>query len=311
MKGLAMVDRKLKLPIVSLSTILIYLSACSTSPPISTVAPSIDTTPTKPPSLVASDIVYASSLQEDGDSWMLDVYAPKDTGNLPVVVFLHGFVGRKGGHIQDSQVIAESGAIVYALDWPTWLVDLAEKENGKGFREMYEVVACGISYAKTTAPNYGGDPSNVTLIGFSYGGYLGSWITLGANTIDSSWDSYAANNEGPPVQVDCVSDPASIKVDAFIGIGGAYFWAESLQERNQGLWKIVSPPSHLGSELDTPIRLLQGERDTTVRPEISEEFRDILHKAGYDTKLIMYDGTHRVPAELTAEVVQELAGGNK
>lgn len=311
MKGLKVVDRKLRLPIVILSLILIYLSACSTSPPISTVAPSIDTMPTTPPSLVASDIVYASSLQEDGDSWRLDVYAPKDTGNLPVVVFLHGAQSRKGGHIQDSQIIAESGAIVYALDWPTWIVDLAERENGKGFREMYEVVACGIRFAKTTAPDYGGDPSNVTLIGFSYGGYMGSWITLGADTIDSSWDSYAANNEGPPVQVDCVSDQASIKVDAFIGIGGVYFWTEKLQERNQEVWEIVSPLTHLGSELDIPIRLLQGERDTTAKPEISEEFRDILLDAGYDIQLIMYDGVHRVPAELTAEIVQELAGGNK
>jgi len=306
-----MVDTKLRLPIVILSLILISLSACSTSPPISTIAPSINTMPTTPPSLVASDIVYASSLHEDGGSWRLDVYGPKDTGNLPVVVFLPGFQSRKEGHIQDSQVIAESGALVYTLDWPTWIVDLAERENGKGFREMYEVVACGIRFVKTTAPDYGGDPSNVTLIGHSYGGYLGSWITLGADTIDSSWDSYAANNNGPTVQVDCVSDPASIKVDAFIGIGGVYFWAEPIQERNQGLWEIVSPTSHLGSKLDKPIRLLQGERDTTSKPEISEEFRDILLKAGYDTKLIMYDGTHRVPAELTAKIVQELAGGNK
>jgi dienelactone hydrolase len=303
-------DRVSKLQIVCLSLILIHLSACNTSPSTSMVAPSIAPTPTMPPFQVARDIVFASSLHEDGGSWSLDVYAPKDSGNWPVVVFLPGLNDLKRGFIRESQVIAERGAIVYTLNWPTWLVDLAERENGKGFREMYEVVACGIRYAKATASDYGGDPSHVTLIGFSYGGYLGSWIALGADTIDSAWDDHAANNEGPPVQVECESDQASIKVDAFIGIGGVYFSTELLQERNQEVWEIVSPLTYLGSNLDMPIRLLHGERDTKAKPEFSEEFRDILLEAGYDTQLIMYDGSHRVPPELTAEIVQDLAGGD-
>jgi len=60
---------------------------------------------------------------------------------------------------------------------------------------MSEVVACGIRYAKATASDYSGDPVHVTLIGFSFGGYLGSWIALGADSIDSSWEGHADNKK--------------------------------------------------------------------------------------------------------------------
>jgi acetyl esterase/lipase len=259
---------------------------------------------------VARDIVYASSLQEDGESWALDIYAPNEPGNWPLVVFLHGFDALKEGHIRESQAIAESGAIVYTLNWPTWIDDLAERGNGLGFREMYEVVACGIRFAKTTALDYGGNPSHVTLIGFSYGGYLGIWTTLAADSLDSAWEEFSANNDGPPAQVGCKSVQASIKVDAFIGVGGAYFTAKKFEERNPELWEIISPLAYLGSDLDIPIRLLHGERDTMAQPEYVEEFRDILLEAGHDSQLILYDGIHRVPPELTAEIVQDLAGGD-
>ena len=287
------------------------LSACSTSSATSTDTAPINPTATTPPFQVASDIVYASSLHDDGDIWMLDIYAPNEAGNWPVVVFLHGFGATKEGHIRESQAIAERGAIVYVLSWPTWIQDLAEQEKGKGFREMSEVVACGIHFARETASDYSGDPSHVTLIGFSYGGYLGSWVALASDTIDSSWEEYSANNEGPPAQVDCERDQASIDVDAFIGVGGVYFIVEQFEESNQDLWEIISPMAYLGRAPDMPIRLLHGERDTTVQLESSERFNELLLEAGYDTHLIMYDGIHRVPPELTAEIVQELAGGSQ
>ena len=176
---------------------------------------------------------------------------------------------------------------------------------------MFEVVACGIRFARATAADYSGDPSHVTLIGFSYGGYLGVWTALASDSLDSMWEEFSANNDGPSAQVDCERNQTSVLVDAFIGVGGAYFLAEKYEERNQELWEIVSPMAHLGRGPDIPIRLLHGERDTTVQLESSEMFNELLLEAGYDTQLIMYDGIHRVPPELTAEIMQELARGSQ
>lgn len=176
---------------------------------------------------------------------------------------------------------------------------------------MSEVVACGIRFARETAPDYSGDPSHVTVVGFSYGGYLGGWTALASDSLDSMWEEFFAIEEGPPAQVGCERNLASVKVDAFIGIGGAYFIADNLQESDEELWEIVSPIAHLGRDLGFPIRLLHGERDTMAQPESSQTFNDILLEAGFDTQLIMYDGIHLVPPELTAEIVQELAGGSQ
>jgi dipeptidyl aminopeptidase/acylaminoacyl peptidase len=174
---------------------------------------------------------------------------------------------------------------------------------------MFEVAACGIRFAKATAPEYGGDPSHVTLIGFSYGGYLGIWITLGADRIQASWEDHAVTGDGPPVQVLCERDQGDIDVEAFIGVAGAYTIAEKFEERDNALWEIISPFAYFGERLEVPIRLLHGERDNMVRPKYSEEFRDFFLEEGYDSQLIMFDGIHRVPPELTAEIVQELVMG--
>jgi predicted esterase len=283
------------------------ISACSASPPTPIITAPIDPTSTTSPWQVTSDVIFASSVHEGGESWTLDIYGPDETGNLPVVVFLHGFGARKEGYIKESQAIAESGALVYTLNWPTLLKDLAEREGGKGFREMFEVAACGISFAKATASDYGGDPSHVTLIGFAYGGYLGIWVTLGADGIHAAWEDYAVMHEGPPPQVVCERDQDSIEVDVFIGVAGAYAIVENYEEKDNVLWEIISPFAYFGDELEVPIRLLHGERDTTQQPRHSEEFRDIILDAGYDTELVMFDGIHQVPPELTAELVQELA----
>ena len=74
------------------------------------------------------------------------------------------------------------------------------------------------------------------------------------------------------------------------------------------MWKIASPLAYLGQNPNLVIRLLHGERDDGVNPESSIKFNEALTKAGYDSELILYDGIHLVPAELTAKVVMELAG---
>jgi hypothetical protein len=53
--------------------------------------------------------------------------------------------------------------------------------------------------------------------------------------------------------------------------------------------------------------LLHGEQDTLAKPESSQMFNDILLEAEYDSRVIMFDGGHIVPPQLTFETVIELA----
>ncbi len=257
---------------------------------------------------VTHDVLYATSLQPEATAWNLDIYSPNGAKDSPVVVFAHGFKAVKEGHKRESQVLTENGAVVYTITWPTWILDLAEKENGQGYREMSEVLTCAIRFARTTAPEYGGDPNRLTLVGFSMGAVQGSWIAIAGESLGSQWEAFANEQGGPAQQVECEEDRVSDNVDIFVGIGGPYYLLESLEERNEALWKIASPLAHLGENPNLAIRLFHGEQDNYVDPESSILFNDALTEAGYDSEVILYDGGHLVPADLITEVIIGLVG---
>ncbi|MCP4540899.1 MAG: hypothetical protein GY832_27505 [Chloroflexi bacterium] len=285
-----------------LALIMLLLGACSTSKPAPTVA-----APTMTPSVkVSSDVAYVTSLQPDVSEQRLDVYTPNEAGDWPVVVFLHGYDGNKEYYATLSQAIAEQGAVVFTAAWPTWIADMAARDNGKGFREMSEVLSCAIRFARATASDYGGDSSQVTLVGHSSGADTGAWVALAGDNLDRSWEEFTSNRGGPPAQVECVVNKGSTRVDAFVGIAGGYDdFAGPLQKRDAELWQIAAPYAHLGQNLDLRVRLIHGERDPHVMPEHAVQFNDALAEAGYDTSLILWDGKHRVPTELTiAEVIK-------
>jgi predicted esterase len=298
--------RRSGLPFLGLVLLLVFSPACNSPPTVE--APTIPApTPTSSVS-VTKDVVYATSLREDGATWTLDVYTPLEAGGWPVVVFLHGLGGNKEGFVQAGEIIAESGATVYAVTWPAQAVDVAALDNGRGYREISETLNCAIRFARVSATDFGGDARHTTLVAHSYGALYGAWIALASGSLDAQWEEFLARRDGPPAQVECAKNSDSARVDAFVGIGGGrYTAAEVLQERNSELWEIVSPFSHLGRNLDLPVRLLHGDRDTVASPESSQTFNNVLLEAGYDSRVILFDGGHVVPPHLTFEAVMELS----
>lgn len=279
--------------------------------PSETLAP----TPTLPPATptpaitVTNEVIYAISLEESETSWALDVYTPVENGDWPTVVLIHGFGVAKEEYVRVSEIISESGAVVYTVDWPVReVVTAALGNNGRGYREISETLSCAIHFARATAADFGGDSGHVTLVAHSYGALYGAWIALASDNLDAQWEAFQVERDGPPAQVECERNSDAARVDAFIGIGGGrYTAAEVLEDRNPALWEIVSPFSYLGQNTELPVRLLHGERDTTASPESSQMFNDVLLEAGYDSRVILFDGGHIVPPQLTFDAVIELA----
>lgn len=325
-----MSNRGLIYPLIALVPVLFLSQACSAQPEVhfedealsttpqvatSTIQPTAPGTDNIPVSLTVSvtkDIIYARSLTDDGEvdnHWELDVYAPAKSAGWPVLVLLHGYTVSKESYARSSELIARSGAVAYTINAPVSSTAVMLSDNGKGFREISEVLACAMSYARKTAADYGGDANQVILVAHSWGTLYGVWFALGSDTLATNWEKYATSHNGPRSRVDCVVDLSSASVDAFVGIGGGrYADVESLklQETDPDLLQIVSPSSFFGQNLSMPIRLLHGERDKTARPESSRAFNEALHKAGYDSQIILFDGGHIVPPELTFEVVMGL-----
>jgi predicted esterase len=213
---------------------------------------------------VTKDVIYATSLEDGGSDWTLDVYTPIEPGDGPIVILLHGLGANKEGYSRESEIIAENGATVYTVNWPIVAVDIATLDNGRGFREISESLNCAIFFMRANTTDIGGDSSHVILIGHSYGALYGAWITLASDAVDTQWED-----------------------------------AE--------LWEIVSPYANFGRNSEVSFRLLHGEQDTLAKPESSQNFNDLLLEAGYDSRVILFDGRHIVPPQLTYETVIELA----
>jgi predicted esterase len=285
---------------------LFFGAACVPSSPVVVPPTSPPTTPT-PAVSVTKDSIYAISLEEGGTDWTLDVYTPIETGDWPTVVLLHGLGANKEGYTRESEIIAENGATVYTVNWPVMTADAATLDNARGYREISEALNCAIHFARTTATDFGGDSASVTLIAHSYGSFYGAWIALASDRLDTQWKEFLVERDGPPAQLECAKSSESTRVDAFIGIGGGrYRAAEVLQERDPELWEIVGPYAYFGRNSGMSIRLLHGERDTFIKPESSQMFNDVLLEAGYDSRVILFDGGHIVPPQLAFETLMEL-----
>jgi predicted esterase len=291
---------------IGLTSLLLLLAACGTSPaaPTSTPLPPTPTptatrSATPLPITVTRDVVYMKPLQPAVVQQRLDVYAPGEPGAWPVVVFAHGLGEDKEDRAELSHAIAGQGAVVFTLDWPA-----VSPSQPVQFREMEEALACAVRFARARASDYGGDPARVTLVGFSVGGGVGSRVALVGDELDRLWEEYAANRGGPPPQVGCVSSAASAQVDAFVGIGGAYGLPGRLRETAPELGDVLG---RRGENSDLKIRLIHGERDTMVPFEAAVAFDAALTAAGYDTKLIPFEGGHTVPTQLTTAVIMEVS----
>lgn len=295
-----------------LATLALLIAACGgdAGEPDESTAPSAETTAASSAVLVADDVVYATSLSDggsaDGKPWELDAYAPAEGQGLPVIVLLHGGGTSKENYARASEPIAESGALVYAIDAPMKSPALMLLDNGKDFRAFSEIMACAIAHARETASGFGGDPDRIVLVAHSLGALYGAWYALGAGTLPADWAEYAEGHGGPPVQVACETESSSTSVEGFVGIGGDG-WAD-VETQDPDLSQIVDPYAHVGQDPSLPVRLLHGDLDSADKGESAMAFSEDLSEAGYDSEFAWFEGGHDVPPEQTFETVVQLTG---
>jgi pimeloyl-ACP methyl ester carboxylesterase len=229
-----------------------------------------------------------------------------------VVVFAHGLGSRKANYAMLSRDVAEQGAVVFTIDWPTRYPTYTIKNDGRGLREVLESLACAVRFARATGPDFGADPgSTMILAGYSLGG-IGAQTALVGDEVEGLWEEFAAARGGPLQQIDCAVSGASAHVDAFVGIAGLYvghegkYGREWLQAEDPVLWETFF--ASLGGNPNLSFRFIHGEDDHDVPFEESAEFASALEEGGYDVELIPFDGGHTVPFELTAQTIIELTG---
>jgi acetyl esterase/lipase len=223
--------------------------------------------------IVAGPLTYARHRQ-------LDVYGvPKRQRGRPVIVMVHACCGDRADLGMLSEAVAAEGAIVMNADW-------AGIKNHARFPDAYTDVACAVRFARARAADFGGDPADVTLLGWSDGAMASAVVAAAGEQFDRS---------------QCVYPSASSVPDALIGVAGFYGWTLPVppvyvNDRAQAFlgrtpqeapraWHDATPYGWLRSEFPNCVTLVVGVTDPLV--ENAKSYAAALRGAGHRVRLVV------------------------
>ncbi len=217
----------------------------------------------------------------------IDSFAPKAGEQLPVVVMIPGGpvpLGTRAYLWLLARLVAWKGAVVYTADYrsaPQW---------GGGYPQTFADVACAVAYARANAAKIGGDPSRITLLAHSFGGFPGSVVSLSQH--DFATDEPA-----------CKAAGASGRPDAFVGVAAIYGFdhvgADFLAQMLGGTQQDV-PANWAATDITTlatakghpkpPVLLLAGTADAVAPIATADEFAADLRAGGITATVTSVEG---------------------
>lgn len=111
------------------------------------------------------------------DSLNLDVYAPDNAEKLPVMVYLHGGNNQTGStsEITGHEIVVEDNCVYVSINYRLGLFGfncLPALQTAKDATGNYALLdmAKALDWVKENISEFGGDPENITVSGFSAGG---------------------------------------------------------------------------------------------------------------------------------------------
>jgi len=109
---------------------------------------------------------------ERGDDFLtLNIWAPQDAADRPVMLFIHGggfVIGSKDAPVSDGSAFARSGVVCVAINYRMGIdgfLPIPGVPTNLGLRDML----AALHWVQANIGQFGGDPANVTLFGESAG----------------------------------------------------------------------------------------------------------------------------------------------
>lgn len=228
----------------------------------------------------------------------LDLYAPPDAKNAPVVVFIHGGEWTKGDKTEVSckpRYFNQEGIIFVSANYR--LSGVAHHPA------QVEDVASAVRWVKDHSGEYGGDPAKIVLMGHSAGCHLVSLTGLDPRIL--------ARVGMKPTELAAVV-PWS---------GGAYNLPEKVAEAgmyatyirmnfgdDEGAWRDASPVAHIGDGPTPPFLFASAELGNQKSRALAEKMAKLINAAGGKAETLLLAGKSHTDANHTVGERHDVTG---
>lgn len=217
-------------------------------------------------------VVYPNLVFDPAHQLALDIYAPPDARDLPVLVFFHGGnwqSGRRQWYRWMGETLARQGLVVAIPDYRKY-----PQVRLEGF---ISDASHAVAWVHAHAAEYGGDPRVLFLMGHSAGAHIAALLAT-----DGRW------LEGVGL---CPRQLAG-----FIGLAGPYDFLPLSNPAYIGMFgntpkaQARSQPVNFVDGDEPPMLLMQGTGDHYVRPENAYSLARRMHAVGESAEVRIYPG---------------------
>jgi acetyl esterase/lipase len=231
----------------------------------------------QPPEIAKhADIRYAETPGVEANSQSLDIYAPKNAKNLPVMIYVHGGAWQGG----DKRSLAAAPGSFNGQGFVFVSVNYRLLPEGKHPNNVADV-ARAIAWVHDHIAQYGGDPSQLFLYGHSAGAHLVALVATDERHLKAAGKSLAILKAVIPLDTNAYDIP---KLTADKGEKNLYAQAFGSDPAAQ---KDASPLAHVAPDKGIPPMLVfHSGSGSGSRDEQGKAFVAALKKAGCDAALI-------------------------
>lgn len=255
-------------------------------------------------SKVARDIPYS----EADARTKLDVYAPAEGGNHPVVVWVHGGGWRRG----DKANVDEKPRAFNARGYVFVAVNYRLPPAGT-YQQQAEDVARAARWVRDHIKEYGGDPNRIALGGHSAGAHLTALVATDGRYLEKAGVKLAGLAGALLLDGAAYDVPRQIERARLPAIRTLYLDAFTQDEKAQ---REASPVSHIAKGKGIPPFLILHIANREDSKEQADELAARLRGAGGEARVVAAeDKTHATinrdlgkPGDAPTEEVFEFLG---
>lgn len=229
---------------------------------------------------VHRDLPYVEAKNE---RQTLDVYAPTEGKDHPVVVWVHGGGWQEGdkSEVQNKpKAFVEKGFVFVSINYRL----LSEAT----IKEMADDVAKAIGWTCNHAKDYGGDPSTIFVMGHSAGAQLAALVCTDDRYLKAEGLSLTIIKGCIPLDGDSYDVPLQIATEAPMSAAGRRKLFGNVENQ-----KALSPVTHVAKGKHIPPFLILHVADTPLTGGQAQRLFEVLQESEVSAKVVAAEGkTH-------------------